>query len=59
MEAGQPICERCKDPFEPKRPWQRFCCRKCHDLWWAAVKKEAVRRFLDEEDGGEDAAVAN
>ena len=50
MEAGQPICEQCKKPFKPKRSWQRFCCTKCHDLWWTALRKEALERFLEREE---------
>jgi len=49
MEVGQPICGQCKIPFEPKRPWQRFCCTKCHDLWWAALRKEAIEKLLEKE----------
>ena len=49
MKAGSPICEHCKKPFQPKRPWQRFCCKKCHDAWWAKVRKEAIEQFLEKE----------
>ena len=27
------ICTRCQSPFEPTRPHQRFCGRKCRNDW--------------------------
>ncbi len=26
-----PLCGYCGDPFEPKVPWQKYCCKDCHD----------------------------
>lgn len=33
----QPLCKNCGDPFEPKRPNQRFCPNngKCKNEWHA------------------------
>lgn len=40
MKRGFPKCEWCGHPFEPKRPWQRFCRKPCHDAWWQKHRKE-------------------
>lgn len=27
-------CEWCENPFERKRPWQKYCCNQCrHEAW--------------------------
>ena len=28
------VCANCGKKFQPKRNWQRFCCKKCSDAWW-------------------------
>lgn len=51
-----PTCDACQQPFKPRKHWQRFCRKQCHDDWhrWtspAAVReaRELVRQVLDGE----------
>lgn len=31
MHDAQQPCAHCREPFKPRKTWQRFCGRKCRD----------------------------
>ena len=36
-------CDNCGVEFLPKRFWQKFCSKECHEKFWARVRKEAAK----------------
>ena len=38
------VCEICKIEFIPKRPHQRFCCKKCSDIFWKPKKPKVTKK---------------
>lgn len=42
MSRGKTVCayKPCGAVFYPVRPWQRFCCRACHDAWWKEYRAQ-------------------
>ena len=49
-------CKECGKTFDPKRPWQRFCCTKCrtkfhnHEKYMEAKelrRRERLRMAVD------------
>jgi len=43
-------CKLCRNDFEPKNYWQKFCSKKCKFLAWAKreIKKIPKKRLTKE-----------
>ena len=49
-------CQKCGGEFQPNKPWQKFCTRKCHDDFHNA--KHYVMGGNANPEGGEHARAA-
>lgn len=44
-------CDTCGTPFAPRKPWQRFCGKRCHTAFHTtearrkAIEKRALRMY--------------
>jgi hypothetical protein len=42
-------CDHCDEAFLPREAKQRFCCRACSVAWFANERREAVKRYRENE----------
>lgn len=45
--AKQIACDTCREPFTPKRHWQRFCSDACRNSFHHRLTPEALRKDFD------------
>lgn len=38
-------CPVCGEPFDLARPWQKFCSKKCQQLWHYRIKQDRLRQL--------------
>ncbi len=47
MEADEyekKSCLRCKEEFQPRREWQKWCTAECRITWYRETLRDAKRR---------------
>jgi hypothetical protein len=45
------LCRQCREPFAPKRPWQKFCtpaCRRAHHAGGGMQRVDDLERRVTE-----------